>query len=667
MQTTMAAAAAAVCLMPAAEPADSLYGVARIQREKFSFIGRPPQHSEKIQALAFSVYSPSARSGSQEVRGSSSALRVASMFRAVTQQENEGEVPLPTSALAIAAAAASVSSTPFGFLTKIGNPGRMLSTPSAEFLALCSEQLSLCEKIVGIQTNLTVYVRTAESYASGQLEFFLAASYPKNPSWSVGTYKEVLMLTDKSESQGSVGDVESALVHREALELPESSALVLPLVKDMFLVGFLVAERSVVKVTLRAKKAGILKPVRPSWPPKEKPELLSSAPNDRKEVPISKTKVIDDQHPFLGTFTKEQQAETAKIARTLALACVMDQRSVLLQHSSWQRGVHIDNLVDQVRGPLMAVRTLGKMLLPHLKRGEISRDVVEDILVQGNRMNDVVQQLQKVLYLTNSGASSPQFGEESLNGLKGQSVFPKGDIPEEGFRSKQFKSDGLTGQSSHSSQRTNSFPARPALGRDEESPMPPLALAAPPEENISLCNVSEVLYQLVRAASSLAQQKNQSLQLKSSSQDIPLMAAIDELSLRQALSNLLEYSIQHTPAGGWISAEVMRAPGGGVLLVIEDNGPDMGLLVQERLLGPLGSVFSGSSKGNAAHDGAFEAGLRLITARELLEQSSAVLTIKSPHLVDAPIGVGGTHVEIWLPGGTENASLGVDVRETSSK
>lgn len=82
------------------------------------------------------------------------------------------------------------------------------------------------------------------------------------------------------------------------------------------------------------------------------------------------------------------------------------------------------------------------------------------------------------------------------------------------------------------------------------------------------------------AASSLAQQKNQSLQLTSNAEDIPLMAAIDELSLRQALSNLLEYSIQHTPPGGWISAEVTEATGGGVLVVIEDNGPDMGLLVR---------------------------------------------------------------------------------------
>lgn len=62
---------------------------------------------------------------------------------------------------------------------------------------------------------MQVYVRTAESYATGQLEFFLAASYPKNPSWSIGTYKDVLILTDESESQGSLGHVESALVQRE--------------------------------------------------------------------------------------------------------------------------------------------------------------------------------------------------------------------------------------------------------------------------------------------------------------------------------------------------------------------------------------------------------------------------------------------------------------------
>lgn len=165
MRTTMTAAAAVGLLPTAAVAAGSERG-GGMQRQRLWFIGgRLPQHCGKIRALAISVYSPSARSAGtqQEVHSStSSALRVASMFKAVMQQE--GDVPLPTSALAIAASAASVSSTPLGFINKIGDPGRLLSSPSAEFLALCAEQLSLCEKIVGHQTNLTVRALTRLDY-----------------------------------------------------------------------------------------------------------------------------------------------------------------------------------------------------------------------------------------------------------------------------------------------------------------------------------------------------------------------------------------------------------------------------------------------------------------------------------------------------------------------
>lgn len=90
------------------------------------------------------------------------------------------------------------------------------------------------------------------------------------------------------------------------------------------------------------------------------------------------------------------------------------------------------------------------------------------------------------------------------------------------------------------------------------------------------------------------------------------------------------------------------------------------LQVQERLLGPLGSAFSGSNTGNSSSERSFEAGLKLIAARELLEQSSAVFNIRSPHLVDAPIGAGGTHVEIWLPVGPDQDFLDANVQETSS-
>lgn len=109
------------------------------------------------------------------------------------------------------------------------------------------------------------------------------------------------------------------------MELPGLGALVLPLVKDMFLVGLLVAERHVVKVSLRTVKPGKLKPMRPSWPPKEKVVEPESTSNEETDSVSMNQGNIDLKHPALGTFSKEQQMETAKVARTLALACVMDQ------------------------------------------------------------------------------------------------------------------------------------------------------------------------------------------------------------------------------------------------------------------------------------------------------------------------------------------------------
>ncbi|KAL3681979.1 hypothetical protein R1sor_000001 [Riccia sorocarpa] len=569
------------------------------------------------------------------------------LYRPVVN-EQEGKLELPSSALAVAAAAAFVSSAQFDIVTKLCDPQRLVSAPSAEFLALCAEQLSLCEKIVGPRTNLTVFVRTAESYATGELEFFFAASSAATASYgNAEAYKVVLVLHDRSESQGSAGRVESALVNREAVELQGLGALVLPLVKDSFLVGILVAERQVVESSLPVVKPIKLKPVRPSWPPKEKLVESESGSIQGGDTGQPDGRRADNSHQTWGSFSKDQQTETAKIARTLGLACVMDQRAVLLQQSSWRKGVRIDHLLEQVRGPLMAVRTLGKMLLPHLKRGEISRDVVEDILVQGDRMSDVVQQIQK------SGADYIQYDDVFLKDLNEQTITVRGGIGDNspsvrtgnGLQRNGALQDKYKAETS--SRQVSSTSSSAVVVRDEEPPMPPIALAASPQVEVSQCNVTEVLYQLVRAGSSLAQRRSQTLQFNSTT--TTLIAAVEELALRQALSNLLEYSIQHTPEGGWIRADAAKAPGGGVLVVIEDNGPDMGLVVQESVLGPLGSAVKSSVKSGRSTDKSFEAGLKLIAAREALEQSGAVLNIRSPYLVDAPMGAGGTHVEIWLP------------------
>lgn len=76
------------------------------------------------------------------------------------------------------------------------------------------------------------------------------------------------------------------------------SAIILPMVKDSFLIGLLVVEG-----VAKPRKSAKVKPVRPVWPPRK-----------------STSEVI-------AALSKQQLTELAKVARSLALACVMDQVS----------------------------------------------------------------------------------------------------------------------------------------------------------------------------------------------------------------------------------------------------------------------------------------------------------------------------------------------------
>lgn len=80
--------------------------------------------------------------------------------------------------------------------------------------------------------------------------------------------------------------------------MASGSAIILPMVKDTFLIGFVVVEG----VTI-GPKTGKLKPVKPVWPPRKATRSPAAT--------IS--------------LSKQQLTELPKIARTLALACVVDQ------------------------------------------------------------------------------------------------------------------------------------------------------------------------------------------------------------------------------------------------------------------------------------------------------------------------------------------------------
>lgn len=98
------------------------------------------------------------------------------------------------------------------------------------------------------------------------------------------------------------------------------------------------------------------------------------------------------------------------------------------------------------------------------------------------------------------------------------------------------------------------------------------------------CDVSKILIDLVSSAAVLAHKKGQALELEQNPDDAPYCVAIDEFSLRQVFSNLLDSSLQHILPGGWVKVELMGAPGGGVLVIIDDNGPDLALMASNKNL-----------------------------------------------------------------------------------
>lgn len=91
----------------------------------------------------------------------------------------------------------------------------------------------------------------------------------------------------------------------------------------------------------------------------------------------------------------------------LAKACAMDLRSSLAGAHAAARQRLARNLLREARGPLTALRTFGSMLVPRLDEGEPDRDMAAGMLLQGQRLQEVVAQLNSALQRPSRTALKP--------------------------------------------------------------------------------------------------------------------------------------------------------------------------------------------------------------------------------------------------------------------
>ncbi|KGN51745.1 chloroplast sensor kinase, chloroplastic isoform X1 [Cucumis sativus] len=541
-----------------------------------------------------------------------------------TVRDTHDDGSMVPSASAVASAILKASTSPVDFVHRIENSQNTgLVLPSPDFQRLCIEQLDLFRRIVDPDALLSVYVRPAGSYVMDRLELRRVASFP-----GVNVTDVVILVGNFSVPTG-LRAAEAAFSSQQVEVISEHKAIVFPMVKHPFVVGFLVAElpNLEMETCLDMQSAD-----RDPWSyssPHEAGALVAGSG-------ISTHGFHNATNGSLKTymFNADSQENAFHISRSLAMAYVMDQKAMLLQQSSWQNNLRMTNLVDQIRGSLSSIQSLSKMLSVHMKKNEIAYEILEDILLQGDYMRNTLQQLQDAVYLTK--ANIVHYNEETL-----KKMYKSSNPLSESVKNQldNFPTDASNPRMKGGLVSSNN------TVRDMEMPMPPTILAPIQRQGIRSCNVSDVLIDLVEAVKPLARKQQRIVEL--SEQACSMQIAVEESSLRQALSNLIEGALLRTRVGGKVEIISTAAPAGGALIVVDDDGPDMHYMTQMHSLTPFGADLLSKERVEDNMTWNFVAGLTV--ACEILESYGCVVRVISPRCSDAALGSGGTRLELWLP------------------
>lgn len=225
-----------------------------------------------------------------------------------------------------------------------------------------------------------------------------------------------------------------------------------------------------------------------------------------------------------------------QVARSLALACVLERRFQWMQERYHEQELIqeqqqdiLDTLLHQIRNPLTALRTFGKLLLRRLQTEDPNRNVAENMVRESDRLNTLLQQLNQ---------QAEHWSPVSPTVSPGTAADRSGD---------RFTVPSLA---PGVDQLETAASAVPAL-----LPSTPTWLA--PHLQLEACDLQAVLAPLVAAAQARAEDQNRQIQLYLPPPPWPPVAA-NALALGEVLNNVVDNALKYTPEGGVIAVVVQQ-------------------------------------------------------------------------------------------------------------
>lgn len=285
-------------------------------------------------------------------------------------------------------------------------------------------------------------------------------------------------------------------------------------------------------------------------------------------------------------WSEAEQSQLHQIADTLAIACILDQRSQWLANAQYQQRAlqseqhqTLSNLLHQFRNPLTALKTLGKLLHKRFGEDDNNRKIAASIVEQSDRLEEMLRQFDGAI----------DIGEAAIESVDTDVWVstPPPTIP--------------------------ALPPSLPLGEDELHLQP--------------CQLTDILQPLIQSAVGRVDQKALQLTVRIP-KDLPPIQA-DTMALREICSNLFDNALKYTPAGGDVQVEVCRQLIKGrqpaQILLISDSGPGIPQA-------DLTRVFEREYRGVQAQTDIPGTGLGLAIAKMLVEQMQGNIQAFSPRI-----------------------------------
>jgi signal transduction histidine kinase len=299
-------------------------------------------------------------------------------------------------------------------------------------------------------------------------------------------------------------------------------------------------------------------------------------------------------------WSEQERNQIERIAQTIALACILEQRKAWLEVQLQEQQIFqekqqdlLDNLLHQLRNPLTALRTFGKLLVKRLLPGDSNSEVAKSIVRESDRLEELLLQFDKIIDLTPA-----DFAAKKL---------PQKEVVVE------------------------------ASVKTEEDTL----LLPGSGEQLTSCTVESVLKPLLVSSLAIAQERNLHLTIKIPD-NLPTVRA-NVKALTEVLSNILDNALKYTPSGGKIFIEAGKEKPGFQGIAISDTGP--GIPSQD--LEHLGERYYRGVQAQTEIPGS---GLGISIAKQLIEQMQGLLEVISPAISDAiklP-NLPGTTFIVWL-------------------